>query len=53
MKALFFLALGAYLTCHAIGMVHIAKEKEGVNWGGLVAFFGAIPLLLLAWGAGF
>ena len=58
MKAIFFMAMGAYLLCVGAGIIQILREgvpseKGRVNWGAIVALIGAVPMVILAWLAGF
>lgn len=58
MKAIFFMAMGAYLLSVGAGIIQIFREgvpseKGRVNWGAIVALLGAVPMVVLAWLAGF
>ncbi len=58
MKAIFYMAMGAWLLCVGAGIIQMLREgvpseKGRVNWGAIIALFGAAPLAALAWFAGF
>ena len=58
MKAIFFMALGAWLLCVGAGIIQMLREgvpseKGRVNWGAIVALLGAVPVVTLGWLAGF
>lgn len=58
MKAIFFMTMGAYLLYVGAGIIQILREgvpseKGRVNWGAIVALFGAVPVVTLGWLAGF
>lgn len=58
MKTIFFMAMGAWLLCVGAGIIQMLREgvpseKGRVNWGAIVALIGAVPMVILAWLAGF
>lgn len=58
MKAIFFMALGAWLFCVGAGIIQMLREgvpsENGrVNWGAIIALIGAVPVVILGWLAGF
>ena len=58
MKAIFFMAMGAWLLCVGAGIIQMLREgvpseKGRINWGAIAALLGAVPMVILAWLAGF
>jgi hypothetical protein len=58
MKAIFFIAMGAWLLSVGAGIIQMLREgvpseKGHVNWGAIIALIGAVPVVTLGWLAGF
>lgn len=58
MKIIFYIAITVWLLCVGAGIIQMLREgvpseKGRVNWGAIVALLGAVPVVTLAWLAGF